>query len=293
MSERSNTTPHGQKTVAVVVPYYRADLTSDEQLSLKHLRRFLVDYDRYLILPRSLDKTPADFELKRFDNDYFKSVLDYNRLMLAPHFYETFRDYKYVLIYQLDALVFSDELMQWCERDLDYIGAPWLKNITDPQQGFSNVGNGGFSLRKVESILRVLNAKEIVTDARDYWKEYCQNHSRLKQLLNLHRKYLKRLRMFSDVSWYIKHPHDMEDVFWANIAPRIDPSFKIASVEQGLHFSFESAPRYCFEQNNQQLPFGCHAWDRNDRAFWEQYLLTDHEEHRVAASSKNAATVSM
>jgi hypothetical protein len=33
------------------------------------------------------------------------------------------------------------------------------------------------------------------------------------------------------------------------------------------------APRLCFELNGRKLPFGCHAWQRYDRGFWEPYLL--------------------
>jgi len=44
-------------------------------------------------------------------------------------------------------------------------------------------------------------------------------------------------------------------------------------VEEGLRFAFEGAPRMCFELNQQKLPFGCHAWAKFDRSFWEPYLI--------------------
>ena len=31
-----------------------------------------------------------------------------------------------MLIYQLDAYVFKDELLNWANKGYDYIGAPWL-----------------------------------------------------------------------------------------------------------------------------------------------------------------------
>ncbi len=65
--------------------------------------------------------------------------------MLSPTFYDAFQAYRYVLIYQLDALVFSDRLTEWCEMDWDYVGAPWLKCADSPWVGASRVGNGGFS----------------------------------------------------------------------------------------------------------------------------------------------------
>ena len=49
-------------------------------------------------------------------------------LMLSPFFYESFLDFKYVLIHQLDVFIFKDELNYWCNQNYDYIGAPWFKD---------------------------------------------------------------------------------------------------------------------------------------------------------------------
>jgi hypothetical protein len=35
---------------------------------------------------------------------------------LSASFYERFLDTKYILIYQLDAFVFKDELQEWCDK---------------------------------------------------------------------------------------------------------------------------------------------------------------------------------
>jgi hypothetical protein len=64
-----------------------------------------------------------------------------------------------------------------------------------------------------------------------------------------------------------------EDQFFANRAIHYYPEFKISSVETALRFAFECVPRYCFALNNYTLPFGCHAWHKYDREFWEPYLL--------------------
>src|SRR5258705_1912336 len=255
---RNGTKPNlgeAKKLVAVVVPYYKNNLTREEEISLVHLRRFLDPYDKYLVVPNSLTPALTDFATKRFADTYFHSVFDYNKLVLSTHFYNSFRDYKYILIYQLDALVFSDQLMQWCALDLDYVGAPWLKNRAVPEEGCLNVGNGGFSLRKVETLLKVLKSPGTAIDPAEYWRDFCAQHSAFKQFINLPRKYLKGLSMFNNVDWYCRHPHDFEDIFWANIAPRVYPEFKIATIKQALRFSFEMAPEYCFAENNYELPF--------------------------------------
>lgn len=266
-------------TVAVVVPWYnKTEITPDEEVSFRHLFHFLGRYDKYLIIPQSLDFEYPGLAIKRFNDKFFGSALANTRLMLSPGFYKAFSNYKYVLIYQTDALVFSDQLQQWCETDLDYVGAPWVKCSDSPNVGAERVGNGGFSLRKVESFLRVLRSDRYWIDPEDYWAEFCRNNPRHLQYLNLPRKFLKRLLLFNNVrrelaQWHLKvDGRGNEDYFWSDEATRYYPDFKVAPFEAGLRFAFEAAPRLCYELNHHQLPFGCHAWPRYDRAFWEPYL---------------------
>ena len=94
------------------------------------------------------------FGIKRFDNKYFGSAKAHTDLLFSPKFYKSFNSYKYILIYHLDSLVFSDQLRQWCELDYDFIGAPWVKHKDTVYAGSmleGKVGNGGFALKKVES----------------------------------------------------------------------------------------------------------------------------------------------
>lgn len=261
----------GLKTVAVVVPLYnRKELTPDEQISLRHLVHYLGKYDKYMVAPKSLDVAHPGFGIKRFDDRFFGSFAANTRLMLSPGFYKAFREYKYILIYQLDALAFSDQLLEWCDLDFDYVGSPWLAVPEVPR-----VGNGGFSLRKIESFLRVIYSDRYTVDPKTYWESLCREKPKFKQYLNLHKKYLKRFTRFNGARWEMARWHLKlnEDGFWSDEAIKYYPQFKIPPVEVGLRFAFEVRPRDCFELNHRQLPFGCHAWARYDREFWEPYLL--------------------
>src|SRR5215510_1480529 len=163
--------PTSPKTVAVVIPLSnREELTPDEEISLRHLVHFLGKYDKFLVIPQSLRVDYPGFGIKRFPNKFFGSLVAHTRLMLSRKFYQTFKEYKYILLYHLDALVFSDQLMQWCATDLDYIGAPWLNCRDTPYVKVSKVGNGGFSLRKIESFLRVINSRTYAVQPTEYWK---------------------------------------------------------------------------------------------------------------------------
>ena len=172
---------------------------------------------------------------------------------MAEQFYRAFADYEYILIYQLDCLVFSGKLEEWCRRSWDYIGAPWFKKwrprqyaslevSEDPIDRLATVGNGGFSLRRIDSALAVLTST--------------------KRLL-----YDRLMRDF------LEHSQSNEDIFWSFSAPKLVDSFRIPRPRQALEFSFETEPRYCYQENSGRLPFGCHAWPMYDRDFWEPFLL--------------------
>jgi hypothetical protein len=279
--DSNNTTGERSCDAAVVVPVYRDVRDADEEISLRHLQTFLGAHDKFLVAPASLNVNLAGFGVRRFADEFFHSTATYSALLLSGEFYRAFARYKYILVYQLDALVFSDQLDDWCATDLDYIGAPWLEGDgVDFVEG-ATVGNGGFSLRKVESFLRVTEAPgfsaelEKYRDALDAAKPW---HARLPRLP---RKAWRRLRLSTasgrDILSAGAHvpPGERlnEDCFWSFKATQYDPDFKIASVADALRFSFELNPRRCFELNGRQLPFGCHAWNKYDRKFWEPFLL--------------------
>lgn len=269
------------KLVAVVVPLSnRKEFTPDEEISLRHLMHFLGKYDKYFVAPKGLHVDYPGFGVKKFDNKYFGSPRAHKNLMLSPkgYFYKAFSDYKYVLIYHLDSLVFSDQLKEWCEMDFDVIGAPWIKHKDAPYAGKpeieGKVGNGGFSLRKIESFLKVINSPRYFIEPAKYWEMYYASKPKLEQYINLPKKFLKYLKIFNNAKWEMaKWDSLIEESFWTNRAMHYYPEFKIAPLELALRFSFECVPRYCFEKNNNNLPFGCHAWQKYDRKFWEPYLL--------------------
>jgi hypothetical protein len=268
------------KTVAIVIPMHnRKELTSDEQISFKHLSHYLNAYDKYLVMPETLDLSLPGCISKRFDNQYFGSVEAYTRLMLTEHFYRTFGDYKYILIYHLDALVFSDQLLEWCQTDLDYIGPPWFPCDDSPWVKTPRVGNGGLSLRKISAFLKVFHSEKYWVQPNEYWHALYADKPAHVRMFNWPRKFAKRLLPFNNArhemaQWHLRPDGTKnEDHFWSDRAIHYYPELKVASFDVGLRFAFEVAPRLCYELNQRRLPFGCHAWPRYDRRFWEPFLL--------------------
>ncbi|HSE97776.1 MAG TPA: DUF5672 family protein, partial [Blastocatellia bacterium] len=267
-----------KKEVAVVVPLSkRKELFPEEEISFTHLEHYLGGYDKYMVAPESLEVDYPGFGIKRFSDRFFGSVKAHSRLMLSSGFYEEFSDYRYILTYHLDALVFSNQLLEWCKTDLDFIGAPRLANSDRP----TVVGNGGFALRKVESFLKVLNSSEYAVDPDVYWESFCAGRPAYIHYLNLPRKYLKRLKIFNnirrDINLCLEADSHFEDIFISENAAKYYPEFRIAPLEVALRFAFDEVPSVCFEMNNYQLPFGCHAWYKSEREFWEPYLLKKEE----------------
>jgi len=259
-------------------------LSADEKISLRHLREYLGGFDRYIIGEQELPKELSDFALRRFPAEYFTDRYGYNRLLLSAEFYRAFARYEYVLVYQLDCLVFGSNLEEWCEKEWDYVGAPWLKNPDCPDEGFSAVGNGGLSLRRVDSALRVLRSRKLAMDPRVRGEqegksrvifERLSSRSVLTRSMRGAKTLLHRTGYHNNARWLAQHFADLqdhEDTFWAFEAPRF-ASFRIPEPQEALAFAFEVAPRYCLKANSGLWPWGCHAWAKHDREFWEPMLL--------------------
>lgn len=266
--------------VAVVIPVGRAEVGPDEETSYRHLERHLGAYDRFLVAPQHLDVRRPGYGVRHFPDHYFGSTEAYSKFMLSRDLYRAFADYEYMLVYHQDALVFSDQLLAWCDKGYDYIGPPWMPSVFTPVHR-PTVGNGGFSLRKVASFLRVLESRAIRrthwVDPDTYWARVSADWSPAQRLLRRPQKYLKHLYAFNNVARTLERGFEAgnpvsEDVFWSHDAARFYPAFTVAPVEDALRFGFEGEPRQCYEAIGRVLPFGCHAWYKVDRAFWEPFL---------------------
>jgi hypothetical protein len=265
----------------VVVPIYRRELSADELISISSIRRHLSGFGICFAAPRSLDLSDVirkGESVERFDDDYFADIAGYNRLLKSGEFYGRFDAWEYVLVVQLDCLIFGGDLEQWLIKGWDYLAAPWFRAFAkDHRAGLWRVGNGGLSLRKVSSHRRVLSQAVIKGSiyprfGNAYWKE-----SRTWLTDGLYRKigflavFLSGSPKFTVEEELRSYPHN-EDVFWSIEARKFDAGFRVATAEEALPFAFEVDPGWCFERNGRKLPFGCHAWERYDRAFWENFM---------------------
>lgn len=261
----------------VVIPVYKVQPTENELCSLRQCLRILGSHDIRLIAPEGLDLqvyryTFETFQLplvvEMFQPTYFANISGYNKLMLSKDFYTHFADWEYMLIYQLDAWVFRDELDAWCEKGYDYIGAPWMK--LNGQLDEVNCGNGGFSLRRIPAFIELFDHTGKLWGYRGLacWYRYRGPiRRRLLILIGLLLGYRNRLSDFIDKG------DENEDLFWAALKYKRGKSFRMPLSKEAMLFAFEESPSMLFERTNHSLPFGCHAWKKYEyKSFWERFL---------------------
>jgi len=263
---------------AILIPRYRERLTQDEEISLNHFQHFLSGFETIVIKPHCLQLSSAKYPSVDFPNHFFTDIPAYSRLLLTPSFYERFIDYDFILIYQLDALVFSNDLLQFCQQGYDYIGAPIFQRYKQ-EPIFSRVGNGGLSLRRVRAFLEVLNSTRYTQEKVPILKQFFTASIPDLDEWPIARRWRKKLQILrsvrAGVEAYTQGYTMNEDLFWSDRARLFDPNFRIAPLRTALQFSFDKHPRFCYKHNDRQLPFGCHAWAKWDRAFWEKIIFKE------------------
>ncbi|KQM75073.1 hypothetical protein ASE74_03615 [Pedobacter sp. Leaf216] len=248
------------KKVAVIIPIYQ-EISYLEDISLKQCFKVLSkSYPIFFVKPTSLNlNTNYPFtSIISFDDAYFKDIAGYNKLMLSGEFYKTFLDYEYILIHQLDAFIFKDDLNIWCEKNIDYVGAPWLRHkYPDVIKAVKN-SILGYIHRKFD--LR----KKVTLEPTDIQREYKVGNGGLS---------LRRTQKFHQLT---EHFHNKiieytdnqatnfnEDVFWSIEVNRKKKYLNIPSYKEAVFFAFEVPVDRAFELTNNVLPFGCHAWNKN------------------------------
>lgn len=262
--------------VKVVLPIYKSKLDEFNLLNVKNNIQTLKYYTFSIICPEGLDIREIEkllnninYEIVRFSPNYFKDIDGYNRLMLSELFYKEYLNIDYVLICQTDVYVFRDELDYWINQGYDYIGAPWIgtpqnlyikslvyiENLLrkfrgKKKKGYDHlfkVGNGGFSLRKVN-------------------KHY--------QIVVMHRELIE---------YYLekKEPNNyhIEDVFFSLKVPTLDSSFNIPNWKTALNFCIDRKPKLALKLNKGKLPFAIHGYNKQKVSkFWKSIMKNEFKE---------------
>jgi hypothetical protein len=209
--------------------------------------RLLVVQNVTLVCPEELDISYylnlwPELKVQRYAPEHFVSVQSYNDLVIRRVFYQPFaQQYEYLLIYQLDAFLLSNQVLEFCNQGYDYYGAPWITGFPQYQFLFNrwpirlnskrfHVGNGGLSLRKIASTLDLLKRKE----------------------------------------GHVSKTFFMEDAFfgyWGSL----DPHFNTCPPLVAAKFSLEMEPSHWMEKTT-CLPMGLHGFEIWHKDFYNELL---------------------
>lgn len=262
------------KTI-IVIPVYKETLSEDEALSLKQCVKVLFRHEIRIVCPTTLDIGPYEkvagktMMSERFAPKYFKGIEGYNKLMISNSFYRRFKDYDYMLVYQLDAWVFYDGLDDWCEKGYDYVGAPWFELHKTYEEGYGLwcCGNGGLSLRRVKKMIQVTNPYAPLFPVKTILKQYFKSSKTIGEGLKL-LLYKNNLRWFRK-----KHSYLWEDTYFCYGLDETRYRLSRPTAEESAKFSFECSPAYLYLLLGNTLPFGCHAYRKYQyKEFWSKFI---------------------
>lgn len=234
-----------KQKIIIIVPIYKVNLSNTEKISLQQLSSILGYYPIVFVAPNSLKFDYADvcydsglWMVERFPDDYFESTESYSKMMLSEEFYYRFSAYEYMFIYQLDGFVFSDKLLYFCSLGYDYIGAPVSRKVEEWKRIGARIGNGGVSLRKIDSVLAVLKIKK-----------------------TLH--FTPKIK--EDIEKY-------EDLFFGFCGVNDNIKFSVPTVDLAMSFSIENEIKGFYKNGMKKIPFCCHAWNKKHFYEWCPYI---------------------
>lgn len=228
---------------AVVIPVYKENLNELEKISLMQVKKVLGGkYPIIFVAPegKNFSYFSKGNAVVHFPQQFFQSVQTYNLLMMTAGFYKAFLRYEYILLYQLDAFVFSDKLEYFCSLGYDNIGAPWpwiwhTRIKLDGKSCIPRVGNGGFCLRNVRA------AYNLLINRQDWLKKFHQLP---------------------------------EDIFFSCCGMQENSGFRTAPINIAYQFSVEYLPERTQRKNGGDLPFGCHAFNKFSADFYTKTFLS-------------------
>lgn len=239
--------------VVIIVISHKPVLNKFELRSLRQLYKILGLYPIRFVCPEKLDISNyrdinRDIVFDFIDPEWLRTYENFNKLKISPFLYQRYIQYEFILFYEPDAYVFSNNLEYWCKQGYDYIGAPLpvelIKTMKDRFNVFLTlkdlvfpdfIGNGGFSLRKTKTHINLLTVENKL--ANELMDNGISNEDLIINILLYNRR------------------------------------FKLPKIEVAALFALELLPER-FIGNSNGLPMGCHAWYKSKElySFWEKWI---------------------
>lgn len=154
------------ENTCIIIITQLENLTDDKKQSFEQcLKIFGNKYQINVYIPDNIStkfyEQYDQIKIIKLNSKHFESIYEYNNLICSLSFWKSLSNFKYVLIYQLDCWVYIDNLEYFVNLNYDYYGSPW------PMWN-NAIGNGGFSLRKVNKIIEILEKYSYQKDYPNY-----------------------------------------------------------------------------------------------------------------------------
>jgi hypothetical protein len=271
------------RKVVILIFTHKSALDWHEKISLEQCYRILGKHPIRIVCPNGLDlseyraivpELKADF----IPGHWLASLRAYNRLKILPWLYRRYAEFEFMLTYELDAFVFRDELLEWCNQGWDYIGAPWFEgyHLATPDAPLLGVGNSGFSLRRIQAMIGVRNTWRTVRPFMEIMNEIqSSNRSILRKSVAIAKwlVYNNFHPPFTPANTNCVDTFKMhDDCFWCLEVPPRFPNFRVANLDDAKRFAFEANPSRLYGECGAHLPFGCHQWMKFEPEFWRKHI---------------------
>lgn len=254
--------------VCIVIPIYQSQLNDFEKQSIQRCFDIIGHYPIRIITSKKhnfnqileLKRLPKDIRFEYFNSSFFKNPQTYNKLLKSIYFFKRFRTFEYLLMHHTDSYVFSDKLIEWCRKGYDYIGAPVYEydGTLNPNE-LLFCGNGGFSIHKVNSAIRILKSYKRVYPINELNKWYL-NYNWKGRIKFLPYYLLNILGLYGNSHYLLNYSKRNEDEFWGKFVPNAFEWYKVAPFGEAYQFSMEYNCENLYKLNNMHLPFGAHQW---------------------------------
>lgn len=250
-------------SVAVVIPLHTIQLDRWAMLALQSAEAVFFHRPIILVVPPNVAKSSLAATLRargsvviELESHHFVSRGSYNNMLFQADFFQLFTEFDYILLFQLDALALRDTLNYWVSLDYDFIGAPLRRNYGRTNSTSVGPGlNGGLSLRRVDSALRVLESGR-------------GRRIRIRDAVTMERHFrLWLTRTFRDglcfnFSSFRRSPKVNEDLYWSYFVPRVHPWFRVPSADVARNFAFDAANNWSTSLECSDSTVGIHAVHR-------------------------------
>lgn len=177
------------KTCCITIITHLESLKDYDKLSFEQALSVFKKRDIFLVIPNKVDtsvfydkyiKVNKNMKLLKVDDKWLSSYDNYNKTCCIPEFYQLFKDYDYMLLYQTDCWIYEDRLDYFISLGYDWYGAPW-------PQWSDEVGNGGFCLRKVPKMLEITQKYKYTSPQKDGYEDtwFCKRHKNELKIADL------------------------------------------------------------------------------------------------------------